>query len=96
MILISSTQKPADLGHHYRCKCCVQYNWKGWTYCSGSQKQPKIQNAPRSAPSGTADKEISPVICKSDLESGEEEDLCGIQYYVYLLLNFGTGKRQIC
>ena len=95
-ILISSTQKPADLGHYCRCKwyCWVKHNWKGWAYCSGSQKQPKIQNAPRSALSCTADAEVSPVICKSDLES-EEEDLCGIQDYVYLLWNSGTGKRQV-
>lgn len=94
--LISSTQKPADLGHHCRSKLYwrVQHSRKGWTYCSGSQEQPKIQNAPRSTLSSMADAEIFPGICKCDLESEKEEDMCGIQDYVYLLRNFATCLLQ--
>lgn len=71
--LISNTQKPADLGHHCRCQWYywVQHEWRRWAYFSGSQKQPKTENALRSALPGTADARITPVICKSDLVWGE-------------------------
>lgn len=41
-----------------------------------------------------ADVAIFPVICKCDLESEKEEDLCDIQDYVYLLRNFATCLLQ--
>lgn len=91
--LISSTQKPADLGHHWRCQwyCWVDCEWKRWAYSAGSQKQPKIQNPLRSALLGTADAGITLMICKSDLVWGGRLVWCA--RFCMLAKKFWDGQK---